>query len=59
MSKVVFSRTMTSVHVLDSYLINKKDIMTYEQPKLPYAPDALEPAISARTVEFHYGISIT
>ena len=46
---------MTSVHVLDSYLINKKDIMTYEQPKLPYATDALEPAISARTVEFHYG----
>lgn len=29
--------------------------MTYEQPKLPYANDALEPAISSRTVEFHYG----
>lgn len=29
--------------------------MTYEQPKLPYAEDALEPVISARTVEFHYG----
>ena len=22
---------------------------------LPYAPDALEPAISARTLEFHHG----
>ncbi len=29
--------------------------MTYEQPKLLYANDALEPAISSRTVEFHYG----
>lgn len=29
--------------------------MQYEQPQLPYAPDALEPAISRRTVDFHYG----
>ncbi len=29
--------------------------MKYEQPQLPYEPDALEPAISARTVDFHYG----
>lgn len=29
--------------------------MKYEQPQLPYANDALEPAISARTIEFHYG----
>ena len=29
--------------------------MKYEQPELPYAEDALEPAISARTVQFHYG----
>ena len=29
--------------------------MTYEQPELPYSEDALEPAISRRTVEFHYG----
>lgn len=27
----------------------------YTQPKLPYAPDALAPAISQETVEFHYG----
>lgn len=27
----------------------------YVRPKLPYAPDALVPAISAETVEYHYG----
>lgn len=29
--------------------------MIYIQPPLPYANDALEPAISKKTVEFHYG----
>lgn len=29
--------------------------MTYTQPELPYPENALEPAISARTVSFHYG----
>ena len=29
--------------------------MKYEQPQLPYPENALEPAISARTVSFHYG----
>lgn len=29
--------------------------MTYEQPKLPYAENALEPAISTETVSYHYG----
>ena len=29
--------------------------MKYSQPHLPYAADALEPAISRRTVDFHYG----
>ena len=28
---------------------------TYTQPRLPYAPDALAPAISQETVDFHYG----
>lgn len=27
----------------------------YSQPRLPYAPDALTPAISQETVEYHYG----
>ncbi len=29
--------------------------MAHELPKLPYALDALEPYISKRTIEFHYG----
>ena len=29
--------------------------MKYTQPDLPYANNALEPAISKQTVEFHYG----
>jgi Fe-Mn family superoxide dismutase len=29
--------------------------MSFELPKLPYALDALEPRISKKTLEFHYG----
>ena len=29
--------------------------MTYTQPDLPYAADALEPVISRETVDYHYG----
>ena len=29
--------------------------MTFELPKLPYAKNALEPYISAKTMDFHYG----
>lgn len=29
--------------------------MKYTQPQLPYAEDALEPVVSRRTIEFHYG----
>ena len=29
-------------------------IMAYELPKLPYAHDALEPHIDARTMEIHH-----
>ncbi len=29
--------------------------MTIQQPNLPYGKDALEPYISSRTLEFHYG----
>ena len=29
--------------------------MKFTQPKLPYAPDALAPAISQETINFHYG----
>jgi superoxide dismutase len=30
-------------------------IMTHVLPPLPYAKDALEPVISAETIDFHYG----
>ena len=29
--------------------------MSFELPALPYAKDALEPYISAETLEYHYG----
>lgn len=29
--------------------------MEYKQPELPYSPDALAPAISKETIEYHYG----
>lgn len=29
--------------------------MKFTQPKLPYAPDALSPVISQKTIEYHYG----
>jgi len=30
-------------------------LMAYQQPALPYAENALEPHVSARTIGFHYG----
>ena len=33
----------------------KESKMTFELPKLPYAKNALEPYISEKTIEFHYG----
>ena len=33
----------------------KEDQMSFELPALPYAMAALEPYISAKTMEFHYG----
>lgn len=32
-----------------------EQLPTYIQPELPYAEDALEPAISRQTIQFHYG----
>lgn len=29
--------------------------MSFQLPELPYAPEALEPVISAQTISFHYG----
>lgn len=36
-------------------IVNTLLIMTYVLPPLPYALDALEPAISRETLEYHYG----
>jgi Fe-Mn family superoxide dismutase len=33
----------------------KPNDMTHTLPKLPFDPHALEPVISAKTIEFHYG----
>ena len=33
----------------------KESTMKFVQPRLPYAPDALEPVISAMTIDYHYG----
>jgi superoxide dismutase, Fe-Mn family len=33
----------------------KTKTMSFELPALPYAPEALEPVISRKTIEFHYG----
>ena len=38
-----------------TFVINKKIIMAFELPQLPYAYDALEPHIDARTMEIHHG----
>jgi Fe-Mn family superoxide dismutase len=35
--------------------IRKGSAVDYELPDLPYPKDALEPVISARTLDFHYG----
>ncbi len=46
-----------SIFVLSILLITIQNItaMKFEMPKLPYAPDALEPTISKITVDLHYG----
>jgi Fe-Mn family superoxide dismutase len=36
-------------------LVTIEDLMEYKLPPLPYAMDALEPAMSRETLEFHYG----
>jgi Fe-Mn family superoxide dismutase len=42
-----------SGHSVDASL--ETSLMTYELPELPYAYDALEPHIDARTMEIHHG----
>ena len=40
--------------IFERSFLKHKD-MTHSLPELPYSPDALAPAISAETIEFHYG----
>jgi len=39
---------------MTNYLLSGDTIMAFELPALPFAKDALEPHISAETLEFHY-----
>ena len=38
-----------------TFVVYKKNIMAFELPQLPYAKDALEPYIDAKTMEIHHG----
>jgi Fe-Mn family superoxide dismutase len=38
-----------------SRTVTIEDLMEYKLPPLPYAMDALEPALSKETLEYHYG----
>lgn len=49
---------MLNLYFIDRVIMVKdlnSNYMKYEQPKLPYANDALSPVISKETVDFHYG----
>lgn len=52
-----FDRTGRTIHNRGSFRklnLNYKTIMAHELPALPYAYDALEPHIDARTMEIHH-----
>jgi Fe-Mn family superoxide dismutase len=44
-----------SPKILNATLKPKEAVMSFTLPELPYAKDALEPFISAKTFEFHHG----
>lgn len=39
----------------DTVSLKNHTVMTHEMPKLPYAADALAPAMSKETIDYHYG----
>ena len=61
----MFSELATNSQIFFNFTIEKNqkkisinlkiNIMAFTLPALPYAKDALEPYISAQTLEFHYG----
>jgi superoxide dismutase, Fe-Mn family len=53
-TQIIFNFTLSKNHINSS--INLKiNIMAFTLPALPYAKNALEPYISAQTLEFHHG----
>ena len=42
-------------HCVNDFCYLKKTTIMIELPKLPYKRDALEPYISQKTIDFHYG----
>tara|TARA_R110002094_G_scaffold61829_2_gene72357 strand:+ start:1812 stop:2468 length:657 start_codon:yes stop_codon:yes gene_type:complete len=40
---------------IDNFDRDRNPLMSFELPPLPYAKDALQPHISAETLEYHYG----
>ena len=46
---------LTTAFIILILIIQNNTIMAFELFKLPYATDALEPVISKRTVELHWG----
>jgi len=51
----VYVEPWAGLCVLKVHTKTNDRLMKYSQPTLPYAPDALAPAISEETVNFHYG----
>jgi superoxide dismutase, Fe-Mn family len=45
----------SKIHVNLFYASTKTKAMKHQLPSLPYAKEALEPLISASTIDFHYG----
>jgi superoxide dismutase, Fe-Mn family len=50
----LFSGSSKAIGIYKSKIIDMENLSTLEFPALPYAYDALEPYIDARTMEIHY-----
>jgi superoxide dismutase, Fe-Mn family len=57
MKKILFAAVVVSVASVLSFSVFSGDAVsgTIELPSLPYADNALEPVITAKTMGFHYG----
>lgn len=52
---IALATTQSSTNLTEDNLKKGKHAMTLQFPPLPYAENALEPIISAKTISFHYG----